>query len=162
MRWVCKREGAAHNHYIVAVEQKSLSIFSVEDLAMLYEYYNLNKMQSKSKFTFVMVTATTSYIIMIDNKNNFEQMGSEWLATPKKVSNLQKWMYSDFPEVNINAVHQDSTDVVNEKNFLYNIMHLSFSGNGGGIKVFSGNTNMTAFTPIKVDENKNLISNPCN
>ena len=96
---------------------------------------------------------------MINDLDKFQSFGNSNLIASKP-GKFSRYMYLDFDDINVYAVHQDSSVLQNEKNFLDKIGHLP--NGSGAFRLFRGNQAMTQFTPITVDGNKNIINDPCN
>lgn len=139
-------EGIIHNHFI---DDESLSVFSSDDIANLYKVFVDGKMVNPQKFVLGVVTATTSYVVIIEDVAKFNTFGANYINI------LDDFFYSGYD------IHEDNSDADNEKNMLLGLQFME-----SGLKVFKANSDFTSFSPIKAvtDANNNttVISASCN
>ena len=145
-------DGVMHNHYDDSLR---LPLFSAEDIYKLATYYSLNQVKDHKSFTFTLVTNNTSYIIMISDPVAFNTFITTWFDTPAHFEMFKNHLYR-------NHHYGDAglTTAQNEQNILKAMNAPPI--NGGGIKLFRGNADMTQFSPIKVNSAGQIRPGSCN
>lgn len=140
-----KIDGFMHSHYTGL-----LSVFSPDDLFSIALLYTTDKMVDTKTFTAGVVTANgTQYIIMIDNLTKFHQFASNMVNN--STLDLYSHLYSS-----VYGINSSNSNEVSEKAFLQYIQQTN-----SGLKLFKGDSNFSDWQPKKVDENGNIVNNPC-
>jgi uncharacterized membrane protein YgcG len=145
-------DGVGHNHYN---DQKRMHNFSAEDIFKIADYWNGGKILNLSTFTYSVVTDSTAYILMIDDSRSFISFATTWFNTIGHFQAFKTWLYATHEYAKDgNSIAQD------EKSLLTALQAPPL--NGAGFRLFRGNSNMTIFTPIHVDNNGLVRVYPCN
>ncbi|MCX6313160.1 MAG: hypothetical protein NTX08_00330 [Sphingobacteriales bacterium] len=139
-------DGVAHNHNI---DPKALSVFSADDFFNLYDIFDTHRIVDYRNFTFGVVGQNSSYIMMITDTTQFRYFGDNFLKVGNEAI-FKNAFYNGY------HIHEDSTITSNEKHLLQALQNLN-----SGIKIFKGNNTLTNFTPIGLDNNRNVITVPC-
>lgn len=138
-------DGFMHNHY-----SGLLSVFSVDDLASMAKLYVAGNMINPGTFTISVVTASnTQYLLKIDNEVAFAQFAASLIADADtdNFEHLYQTIY---------GIKKNNTAEKNEKNFLQFLEQVN-----SGLRLFKGNSSFNSWTPLKVDDNGNIVVNPC-
>lgn len=142
-----KIDGAIHSH-----NKSGDPIFSLGDIAAIYNTYADGNMKNPATFTMGVVTPQgNSYILKIDNINTFVN----WMQSHfNNQTNTDAWTNSYFG--NKNNFISAGTPVVSawEKAFLKAI-------EGSGLRMFKGNADFMQWKPVKVDAENKVVPNPC-
>ena len=139
-------DGFIHSHYT-----NLLSIFSPDDLFAMATFYIGGKINNTQTFTAGVVTASgTQYILMIDNLTKFDAFANE--IKDKETFGI----FSDLYE-SMYHIKETNTVVENETAFM-----LYLESNKTGLKLFKGNDAFNSWKRKKVDEDGNIVDNPCN
>lgn len=149
-------DGIIHNHYDTAGRH---TIFSAEDLTVLAQHFVQNKIKDIKNFTFTLVTDSSSYIIMIEDSAKFRNFINTWLNSDKHMRDFSTLIYDQN-----NVAGEGLSIAQKEKNFLKAMKKaMAFiSQDGIGLKLFRGNSDMSVFTPIRLNANDQVRSAPCN
>ncbi len=137
-------DGFMHSHYVGL-----LPVFSGADLLSIVQIYNHGNMRSFATFTATVVTASnTQYMLRIDDTTKFKTYALANEDTPLDPFDdaLDKF-----------GVNTKNTLALNEKNFLHFVR-----ANNIGLSVFKRNVNTTKWNRIKVNDNDQVVNNPCN
>ena len=138
-------DGIAHTHY-----DDLLSVFSADDLYAMTKTYTEGKMSDVNNFSMTLVTADgTQYMLMVDDVTKFSAFAANLNASNLDIFST---LYNDLYHIN-----PDNTNDQNEKAFLQYLDAVN-----SGLKLFKGNSDFTDWKPKKVDNNNNVVDNPCN
>lgn len=148
-------DGIMHNHYDTAGRHL---IFSAEDITYLAQLFVRNEISDLKTFTFTLVTDSTAYILMISDSTKFRNFVNAWLNTDKHMENFGTIFYDTY-----NVAGNGLTVAQKEKNFLDVLKKaMQFASQDGiGLKLFRGNSDMTIFSPIKLNSNGQVRPDPC-
>lgn len=144
-------DGIAHNHYDTSAR---LPIFSAEDIYELAYNYSINKIKDTKTFTYTLVTDSTSYILMIDDIVKFNSFITTWFDTKDHIDKFSNQLY-----INYNVGDSGLSNAENESNFLEGIN--AYPAGGAGLKLFKGNSDMSQFSPIKLNSSNQVRPDPC-
>jgi len=152
-----KLDGFVHNHYD---QDKSLSVFSPEDLWSLYIMLKNNHIKKTSTFIFVVTTSDgTNYALSIKSSSKFIAFGDVNLqgldiednnALPALYAGEQK---IDFP----NGIKDSNGNGLNERHFA----KLLKSANTG-IELYRSTDDFESWEKVEIDENNNITYDDCN
>ncbi len=139
-------DGFMHNHY-----KGLLSIFSPDDIKTICTLYKGGNMVNPLTYTLMVVTAkNTQYLLKIADMEKFKNFVNYFLAGD---FNDFKNTYNDWLKI-----QPGNSPAVNERRFL---VYLKSAG-GSGLKLFRGNSSFSKWEPLGLDENDNVIIDPCN
>lgn len=145
-------DGIMHSH---DNRPNRLHNFSAEDIYKLAYYWSIGQVSSFQTFTYTVVTDSTAYILMVTNPAQFINFAQTWFNTAEHFEAFKTHMYRNHHYGDAgNSILQD------EINFLSALQAPPI--NGGGFKLFRGNSDMTIFTPIKLNSNGQIRPDPCN
>ncbi|MDC6364505.1 MULTISPECIES: hypothetical protein [Flavobacteriaceae] len=139
-----KIDGFMHSHYTGL-----LSIFSGSDVKAVYDLYKANKIKNWKTFVFMVVTGGTTYAIKIDNINDFNSFGNNFLSSADK--------FNFFEQLFDSKVNTTNSNLQNEIGFANLIK-------GSGLKLFKGNPiNFSTWTGITTNNaGTGIINDNCN
>ncbi len=147
-----KVDGLAHSHY----GDGTLSIFSGGDIFALYQLLVNDKMNNSATFMLSVVTgAGTTYLLMIENEQQFRTFGSDTFDGVTTGIGADKVLEAIFSFMNI---VEGGNSAQNEKGFL-NFLRTS----NAGLSLFKGDTDgFNAWNKIGLADNRTTtIDIPC-
>ncbi|GEM_PF-2598989 len=145
-------DGMLHNHYDTT---GALPGFSADDVVSLARLFVHNKIKNYRTFTFTIVTASASYILMIEDSLQFRRFCETWFNNDDHIAAFHTTMYDTY-EYDADGLSSGER----EKRFLKALD--AFPAVKSGLRLFRGNSTMTAFTPIKLNSAGTVRPSPCN
>lgn len=144
-------DGYIHSHYA-----GTLSIFSMTDLQAMYQIYNGGRMNNWATFTAGVVAPDgTGYTVKINDINQFQAFGNQWLSSDFNVGVFETLYYFNTNSGGYN-IQLGTPPLQNEASFLRLLKQQNT-----GLTLFKQNRSTNTWDQLGLDSNNSTVVVPC-